>query len=434
MKLPKYAIENHQFTIIFTVLLILTGIVSFITMPRSEDPEVSPAGSSVLVILPGANPQDVEELIIDPVEEVLNELEDIKHIRSRATDGFANIEIEFLAGSDPDDKYSDVVQKVNSIRSSLPDQIFSIDIMKWSVSDVNILQFALVTDSADYYRLETEAERLKKIIEKVPGVKKAVSEAYPERELRISADFEKMREMNIPLNYLFNAIQAGNQNIPGGNINVGSRRLNIQTSGSYESVEDIKNIIITAFNGKPVYLKDIADVRFDFADVDYKARVKDKKAVYVNVQQKGGTNIFDITESIKSKLSEFKEKLPSDIGLETVFDQSESVDNRMTNFFGNLFGGLILVGIVVLLAVSFRSALIVMLAIPASIFIGIGFVDFSGYGIEQMTIAGLVIALGLLVDNSIVVIENITRFMKLGYNPKDAAIEATSQIAWPVVS
>lgn len=434
MNLPKYAIENHQFTIIITVLLILMGIVSFINMPRSEDPQVSPAASSVLVVLPGANPKDVEQLVVDPIEDVLNELEDIKDIKSAATDGFANIQIEFTSGSDPDDKYSDVVQKVNSIRNELPDEILDLNILKWSVSDVNILQFALTSDSADYYSLQTEAERLEKDIEKIPGVKKVESTAYPERELRISADLEKMKQMKIPLNYIFNTIQAGNQNIPGGNVDIGSKRLNILTSGSFESIDEIRNSIVTAYQGKPVFLKDIADVSFNYEDQNYIARFKDKKAVYVYVQQKVGTNIFNIVDGIKNELPVYKEKLPAGINLDIAFDQAESVDHRMTNFFSNLLQGLILVGIVMFFAVNIRSAVVVMLAIPTSIFIGIGFVDLSGYGLEQMSIAGLVIALGMLVDNSIVVTQNISRFMRLGYDPKEAAARGTSQIGWAVVN
>jgi multidrug efflux pump subunit AcrB len=161
MRLPKLAIENHQFTIILVILLILFGWVSFMTMPRSEDPQVSPAASTVIVIYPGANPADMEELVIDPIEEVLNELEDIKHIKSRAEDGLALVNIEFLSGSDPDDKYADVVQKVNSIRSQLPENIVDLEIQKWSVSDVEILQLALLSDSTEYRVLEKDAEKLK---------------------------------------------------------------------------------------------------------------------------------------------------------------------------------------------------------------------------------------------------------------------------------
>ena len=162
MNLPKLAIENHQFTMIVVILLVLFGLVSFITMPRSEDPQISPPGSTIAVLYPGANPADMEELIVDPIEEVVNELEDLKRIRTKAEDGLAVIGVEFLTGSDPDDKYSDVVQKVNSIRNSLPRDIMSLDITKWSINDVQILQLALYSNSASYNSLEAEAKRLKK--------------------------------------------------------------------------------------------------------------------------------------------------------------------------------------------------------------------------------------------------------------------------------
>jgi len=216
MRLPKLAIENHQFTIILVILLILYGLVSFMTMPRSEDPQVSPAASSVYIIYPGATPEDMEELIVDPIEEVLNELEDIKHIKSSSGDGFAAVVIQFLSGSDPDDKYSDVVQKVNSIRNDLPRDIFKLEIQKWTISDVQILQLALMSDSASYRKLEKEAKRLKKDLERVGGIRKINIWAYPEQEIRISVDLQRMAQNRISLNQVMGSIQAANQNIPGG--------------------------------------------------------------------------------------------------------------------------------------------------------------------------------------------------------------------------
>jgi len=168
MKLSRLAIEQHQFFIIIILLFILSGTISFIQMPRSEDPLVSPAGSTVVVIYPGANPSDMEELIIDPIEEVINELEDIKQLNSKARDGLAVIGVEFEAGSDPDEKYSDVVQKVNSVRNDLPENILSLDITKWSITDVNILQIALVSEVASYRDLEKKPSGSKTIWKEVP--------------------------------------------------------------------------------------------------------------------------------------------------------------------------------------------------------------------------------------------------------------------------
>jgi multidrug efflux pump subunit AcrB len=434
MRLPKLAIENHQFTIILVLLLVLFGIVSFLTMPRSEDPQVSPAASTIFVVYPGATPEDMEELVMDPIEEVLNELEDIKHIKSRAEDGLALVNIEFLSGSDPDDKYSDVVQKVNSIRNSLPENIVTLEIQKWSVSDVYILQLALLSDSASYRELEKEAERLKKSLETTAGVKKVKMWAYPEQEIRISVDMQKMAQNRLSLNRVIGAIQSANQNIPGGYVDIGARRFNVQTSGSFESIEDIKSTIVHSSENNLLYLKDLADISYDYEDDTYFARFKNKTAVFVTVNQKVGTNIFTIREALEKKINDFTDRLPEKIELQTVFDQSDSVAFRLNGFFMNLFQGLILVGLVVLLAVGLRASGIVILVIPVSIMIGLGFIDLSGYGIEQMSIAGLVIALGLLVDNAIVVIENISRFMKMGHSNKEAAVKGTSQIAWAVVS
>ncbi len=434
MRLPRLAIENHQFTLIIIATLIITGVVSFFTMPRSEDPQVSPAGSSVYVVYPGANPVDMEELVVDPIEESINELEDIKDLNASAEDGLAVISVEFESGSDPDKKYSDVVQKVNSIREKLPADILSLESIKWSVSDVNIIQAALVSDSASYRRLEKQADDLKKRLEKVPGVKRSETWAFPQQEVRISADLEKMAQMHIPLQQVMGAIQSANQIIPGGNIDIGSRRFNIQTSGSYQSLDDLRNTIVHSAGGKIVYLKDVATVTFGYEDESYSARVNGQRAVFVTAKQKEGTNIFTIHDGIKKQLSGFEEQLPPDIHLQVVFDQSKSVSHRVSGFFMNLLQGLILVGLVILLAVDVRASLIVMLVIPFSILIALGFVDLSHYGIQQMSIAGLVIALGLLVDNAIVVTENIARFMKLGYRPKEAAVKGTEQIAWPVVS
>jgi len=434
MRLPKLAIENHQFTIIMILLLVLSGIVSFITMPRSEDPQVAKSGASVVVIYPGANPADLEQLIIDPVEEVINELDDIKRIDSNMEDGIASVHTEFLVGTDPDEKYSDVVQKVNSIRSKLPQDILYLDLHKWQVSDVCILQLALISGSAPYYELEKEAERLEKLLEKISGVRKVEKWAFPDQEVRVAIDLEKMAQMRISLNQVFGAIQSANVNIPGGSIDIGSKKFNIQSSGNYQSLEDIQNTIVHSDGTKIVCLKDIADVHFGYEDVTYHARFNSQRSIFVTVNQKERTNIFNIMDNLNAKISEYKKQLPSSIHLQYVFNQSESVSNRMGRFFSNLLQGMVLVGLVIFLSLSFRASVIVMLAIPISIFIGVGFVDMSGYGLEQMSIAGLVIVLGILVDNAIVVTENVTRFLKMGYNHKDSAVEGSNQIGWAIVS
>ena len=434
MKLPKLAIENHQFTIVVIILLVLAGVASFLTMPRSEDPQISRAGSNIIAVYPGANPLDLEELVLDPIETALNELEDIDKMNSNVIDGLMLIRLEFLAGSDPDDKYGEVVQKIGSIRDELPDELSSLIIDRWEVSRVNILQVALVSDSASYRDLEWHAERLKKELERAAGVKRVNTWAFPEQEIRVALNWQKMARLGIPLGQVIGAVQSAGGNIPGGSIDIGSRRFAIQTSGSYRNLEDIAHTVVHAAGGKVLYLKDIATVNRDYEDQNYYARFNQKRAVFITANQQEGTNIYDVMEGLKSRIAAYEGSLPKEIALAYVFDQSHSVSERVNGFFANLMQGVLLVGVIVLLAMSMRAALIVMMVIPTSILIGLGLVDFSQYGLEQMSIAGLVIALGLLVDNAIVVTENVSRFLAQGLSRKDAAVRGTSQIGWAVVS
>jgi multidrug efflux pump subunit AcrB len=434
MKLPRIAIEYHHFTIVVFILLTIFGVSSFISMPRSEDPAVSPPGTSVSVIYPGSSPTDLESLVVDPIEEVLNELEDIKTIESYASHGFAIVSIEFLAGSDDEEKYTDVVQKVNSIRGDLPEDIMSLETIKWTTTAVAILQIALVSDTAVYSDLEREAKRLKKMLEKTPGVKEVETMGYPEREVRVSVDTEKISQMRIPLSLISDAIEINNANIPGGSIDIGEKKFTIKTSGSYDSLDGIRNTIIYSVNDRPLYLKDIADIRFSYKDETYRARFNGRRCVFVTVTQKERTNIFHIMDDIRKRVTAFEEQLPDSISVEYVVDQTDSVSTRINSFLFNLLQGLIIVGIVVFIGVGLRASAVVMTAIPLSFLIAIGFVNVSGYGLQQMSIVGLVIALGLLVDNAIVVTENVSRFLTLGYSHREAAVKGTQQIGWAVVS
>lgn len=434
MKLPKYAIENHQFTMIFMCLLVVFGIAALIQMPKSEDPTVSAVGSSVIVVYPGGAPNDIEELIVDPIESALNELDDIKTLTSVIENGIGKVDIEFRMGNDPDEKYSDVVQKVNMVRNDLPENITLLETVEWSISDVFITQLALMSDSASYKDMVDEAEVLEKQIEHIPGIKSAEIWAYPKEEVRIELDLYKLAQWKIPLDRVFMAIQDANMNIPGGEIDLGGKRLNVKTSGSYQDLEEIENTVIFTGQGRNVYLRDVATVRFRPEDETYKARFDGKRCIFIVANQKAGTNIFQIFNKLKPEIESFQSKLPPTMHLEYAFDQSKSVAKRVNSFFGNLFQGIVLVGLVIFAAVSMRASFIVMLAIPVSIMIGIGLVDMSGYGLQQMTIAGLVIALGLLVDNAIVVTDNTTRFIRMGMSRKEAAIQGTSQVGWAVVS
>jgi multidrug efflux pump subunit AcrB len=434
MRLPKIALDNPQFTTVLFVLLFFMGITAYLTMPRTEDPPINIPGATIIAIYPGANPVDLEQLIATPIEEAINELDDIKVMETTINDGVVMTNVEFLFSTDADEKFDEVIRQVNSTRNELPDDIYDLSITKWASSDVVINFLALTSETAEFYELEAMAEKLKKDIEKVNGVRKVELLAYPEQEVRIALDMQKMAQMNISMDNVTNAVISSNANIPGGSLKLGDKLFSIKTSGSYAGLDEIRNTVVGSYMGKIVYLKSIAEVVFDYEDEKYYGRFDGKRSLFITVQQKENFNIFTIKDGLDDVLADFRSGLREGITLNSIFDQSESVDERINGFMSNLLGGIILVGIVILLALGFRASVMVILAIPLSIFIGLALNDFSGIGLQQMSIAGLVIALGLLVDNSIVIVENINRFISMGYSRKEAALKATNQLGWPVVS
>ena len=432
MNIPQLSIKNYQFTLTAFAFLLVMGVASFFNMPRREDPALDIPNVLVIAVYPGANPEDVESQVVDVLEEAINELDDLKEIQTTIRDGVAIMEVEFNFGVDSDKKFDEVQRQVNQSRNEMPEGLYQLDVKKMSTNTVTIMQIGLISETADYALLKSEAERLKRMAERVDGVRKVEVEAFPEQEVRIALNPVLMSEMGISLDDIERALQSNNANIPGGAVKVSSKLFNIKTSGRYANLEQIRNTVVGSFQGRIIYLKNIASVAFDFEDERWLARYNGEQAVYLNVQQKEGYNIYSVTGPIKEKLGQAN--LAGDIRLAYIFDQSEGVTERVAGFLGNLIQGILLVGAIIFLVLGLRSASLVMLAIPFSILIGLWTVDQFGFALQQMSIAGLVVALGLLVDNSIAILENIERFLSQGYSREQAAIKGTQQLIAPIAS
>jgi multidrug efflux pump subunit AcrB len=433
--LPRLAIQNAPFAGIVLLLLTLLGIVSFTTMPRSEDPQFDTSTVRVIAVYPGASPQDIEQLVVDPLEERINEIEDIDRIESTIQDGVAVVAVNFLASVDPDDGKEDVDQAVAGIREALPAGVRGVDVSLFTTTSVSVYQVALVSASAPYKQLQDMAEDVEQALERVGGVKTAETWAYPEQEVRVGLDLEQLRETGITLDQVMGAIQSEAQDLPGGDVDMGSRRFNIQTTGDYASIEDIERTIVGRATNGLVRLRDVATVALQPADETHRARFNGQRAVFVTVTQREGENIFNVLNGVKAALDDFRaQELPAGIAMHEVFDQAESVDQRVSGFFANLLQGILLVGGVILLALGFRASVIVMCAIPLSILMAIWALDLTGYGLQQISIVGLVIALGLLVDDAIVITENVARYRRKGLGAIDAVLKGTGEVGWAVIS
>jgi multidrug efflux pump subunit AcrB len=432
MKLTDFSVKNYQFTLILFAALMAMGIGSLLNMPRGEDPDFTAPQFAVVVVYPGTGPADMEKLVADPVEKRLNEMDDIKVIKTRIDDGLMVTRVDFKYESDPDTKYQDMVREVTALKATLPQEILSINILKFSPSDVNIVQAGLVSEVASYTELEDYAKRLKDDLTKVKSLKNVEYTAFPKQQVRVSIDLMRLAANKVPVNNVLMAIQSENANIPGGSIEMATKKLNVKTSGEYKSLDEIKNTVIRSTGMNIVRLKDVADVNLDYEEESYKARLNGKRAIWVTASRKIGTNVFTVDDKIRPIMERFQKTLPSHIKFEKSFDNADSVRTRLTHFGKDFLIAIALV-LITLIPLGWRASLVVMISIPTSLLIGLFMLDKAGFSLNQLSIVGFVVALGLLVDDSIVVVENIERYLRKGYSRFDAAIQATNQITLAVI-
>jgi multidrug efflux pump subunit AcrB len=352
-------------------------------------------------------------------------------MRSISDNGISVTTIEFKHGVNTDEKFAEVQREVNAVIPELP-KLYRLEVLRFSASDVAVMQFSLISETASYEQLQNEAERLEKRLEKIFGLKGADIWAIPQKEVKIDLNLAKMAAAGIPINRVFGALQSENISIPGGDISLGDRQFFIKTSGDYESIEEIKNTIINANGGKIVYLKDLADINFAYEAPRYIARTNGHRCVFVSARMKDGQNITEIGKQMNAAVKDFERDLPDNIDMVRPFDQNESVTKRLTRFAKD-FGIAILLVLLTLLPLGLRAAFVVMISIPLSISLGVFALDKLGYSLNQLSIVGFIIALGILVDDSIVVVENIERWLRDGYKRQEAAILATKQIGLAVL-
>lgn len=432
MTITKFAVKNYQFTLIVFVMLALIGVSALFNMPRGEDPDTEAPQYSAIIVYPGTSPKDMEELVVNPIEKRFNEMDDVKRIRSTIDDGLAVVQLEFNYETDPDKKYQDVIRELNAVRPDLPKDILSIDIQRFRPSDVNILQVALLSETVPYKDMQEWSKKLKDRLEKIKTLKNVDNWAFPQQQVRVSLNLEKLAQNMIPLNTILQAIQGENVNIPGGSIDMGSRKFNVKTSGDYKTVDEIKNTIVSSAGGKIIYVKDIADVEFNYEEQGYIGRLNGKRGVFVTASRKSGTNIFAIEKDMDAVLDKFKKELPPNIVYEKSFNNAESVRTRLGHFARDFAIAIFLV-LLTLLPLGPRASIVVMISIPLSLLIGLFLLNLFHFTINQLSIVGMVVALGLLVDDSIVVVENIERYLRMGYSRREAAVAATKQIGMAVI-
>ena len=432
MRITDFAVKNYPFTLIVFLLISVIGAFTVINMPRAEDPELNAPIFPVTIIYPGTSPVDIEELVIKPMEKALYGLENIRRLKSIIGDGYAVIRVEFKYGVDVNEKYQELVRELASLKGKLPSDMDLPTVEKVSPSNVNVIQTALISETATWKQLKMEADKLAEALEKIPALKNIEIAGLPEEQIQISLDFERMARLGVSQQAVISNLQSELANIPSGSIDVGNRYFNVKSSGNFREVEEIKNTLVYSANNRNVQLRDIANVSMTFAERDHITRLNGHRGIFVVAAQKSKENIAATQLAYQPILEKFKKSLPSNIDMIHHFDQAEVVQKRLSGLGFDFIWAILLVAFT-LLPLGFRPAIIVMISIPLSLSIGIIILNYLGYSLNQLSIVGLVVALGLLVDDSIVVIENIERWMLNGYSRKDAVLKATSQIGTAVL-
>ncbi|WP_375267867.1 efflux RND transporter permease subunit [Phenylobacterium sp.] len=427
-----FAVRRWQFTLVAFALLAVLGLNAFFSIPRSEDPHFPIPIMVVRAVLPGAEPTEMEQLVADPLEDALDGLDDVEEIRSTSQDGAAVVQVSFDWSVEPDRKYDEVVREVNAIRSRLPDGLALLEVRRARTTEVAIVQVALVSDHLPMRRLEKVAERLRERLARTPGVRQAEYWGAPPSEVQVALDLPKLSALQLPATAVADALAAAGAEAPIGAVHAGDRRFNVKSGGAFRDLEAIRQTPVRSVDGRVVRVQDVAQVGWAQAEATHLTRFNGQRALFVTVKQKDGADVAKVTRSVNAALDEFERSLPPGVKLERAFQQSENVKHRLNRLFRD-FGLALTLVLITLLPLGLRAGVVVMMSIPLSLLMGLAVMQGFGFTLNQLAIAGFVLSLGLLVDDSIVVTENIARRLREGEDRTAAAVNGTRQISLAVL-
>ncbi len=432
MNAIDFAVRRWQITLVMFALLTAIGVGAFLGIPRSVDPHFTGPNVVVVVTQPGADPTDMEQTVAKPIEDVLQGLDDLKFVSSSSTDSTAIIGAEFSWESDPDKHYDDVVREVNAIRTQLPSSVTRIEFKKFRTTEAAVLQFALISDTASYRRLEKIAKDLRERLNQVGGVRQTKVWGIPVPELRVAVDPGRLAQLGLPVAAVTDALRNGGADLPPGAVQSGDARYNVEAGGAFRSVAEVAAQPVRADAGRVIRVRDVAAVGWGYEEQPYITRFNGKRAIFVTLTQKDNLNVLDVQRAALATAEAFRTQLPPDVRLETGFDQSRDISTKLAALTRD-FGIALALVLLTLLPLGLRASVVVMVAVPLSLAIGCAVLAFSGFTLNQLSISGFIIALGLLVDDSIVVVENIARRLREGEDRETAAINGTRQIAVAVL-
>ena len=431
-EVTRFAVERWQFTILLFLLSLGLGVNSWLAIPRAEDPNFPVPVYTMIAVYPGATPSDVEQLVVEPLEERLRGLSQVKQLRSISRDGVGVVTVEFDVAVDADRTYEQVIREVNAERQALPAGVTSIDVQKNENADVVMFQLALVAPSAPWGQVDSVGRHVEDVLERVSGVKAVTRHGAPPRELQVTLSLGRLAALGITPAQLLQALGSDNTEIPAGSVDVGTRRYTVGTAGRYRTPEDVARTVVAGGRNGIVRVRDLAEVSWGEGEAVHLTRYNGQRALWLTVSVQAGRNVSTVRDAVWQALDRVTPTLPGGITLVRGFDQARNVEARLSRL-GWDFAIAIALVLLTLLPLGTRASLVVMVSIPLSLALAVAMLHATGFTINQLSIVGFVIALGLLVDDSIVVVENITRMLRSGMDRRTAAVEGTRQIGVAVL-
>jgi len=447
MKTPKikeflpasWAIDHKTVIYVIMAIFFILGVSSYFSMPRETFPEINDTKVFVSTIYPGNTAEDIERSITDPLEEALKGVPNLVEIRSTSSEDFSVIEIEFDENITIDDAKQKAKDLVDGITSGPDWPVFNNAKVEPNIFELDFSELQPILNislQGDYpiEQLKVFAEKVEYRIEQLPQIKEVNIRGIQVFEVEVAVDIYKMTAAKVSFNDIIGAISRENTTISGGNIVSGGQRRNIRLTGEIENPEDLATFVVKTDNGA-VYLGDIATISFKEKEVTSFARSFGKKAVLLDVVKRGGKNLVQASMDIKELVAENETLgLPDDLEIVVSNDQSNMTLNQISELVNSIIFGVILVVTVLMFFLGFRNALFVGFAIPMSMFMSFMIMSFLGYTLNTMVLFGLVMGLGMLVDNGIVVVENVYRLMeKEGMSRIQAAKAGIGEIAYPII-
>lgn len=432
--LTNLAVDNSTSVFLLTIMILIFGLYAYEQVPKEQFPEVELPQVYINTPYFGNSAADIENLVTRPLEKELQSVDGLKVIRSTSVQDFSVITVEFNSDEDFDDAVRRTKDAVDKAKPELPSDLDT----EPSVLEINLSQLPIVTVnmSGDFppEELRRYAELMEDELEDVDGVSEVNLKGIQEREIEIAVDVKKMESLQISFNDIENAVGSENLTLSGGEIKNNGMRRAIRVVGEFDDAEELSNTVIKNEKQRLVYLRDIATTKFGYEEPKSIARANALPVISLDVIKKSGENLLTTADGVQATVAEVRKGLPEDLDITFFNDQSYNTRDQVDNLENSIISGVILVVLVLLFFLGLRNALFVGIAIPLSMLMGILWIWLSGVTLNIVVLFALILALGLLVDNGIVIVENIFRYMQNGERSDNASKYGAGEVAWPIIA